>query len=332
MLAAPIPKNEQTRIDTLKSLNVLDTAAEERFDRITRLAQRLFSVSISLVSLIDTERQWFKSSQGLDASETPRDISLCGHAIEQDSVFVVEDSTADERFADNPLVIGVPFLRFYAGYPLTMPNGVRVGTLCIIDESPRHFSKQDVAALEDLGRLVVDELVSVQRSTIDTLTGLSNRCGFEMLAAQVLASCGRHGVDTSLLYFDLDYFKQINDEYGHKEGDFALQSFADLLKSCFRESDVIARFGGDEFVVLLSHQPEMPSTEVLDASVQINIVLQRFSAEIAAHNAKHNRPYELAYSVGVCQRLYTSPLTLQAYLAEADKAMFEVKNQHHQHD
>jgi len=112
------PDNESSRLDTLHALNILDTSHEERFDRLTRLAKRVLGVPIALVSLVDTNRQWFKSKQGLEATETPRDISFCGHAILGDEILVIEDATRDERFHDNPLVTGEPGIRFYAGYPL----------------------------------------------------------------------------------------------------------------------------------------------------------------------------------------------------------------------
>jgi GAF domain-containing protein len=235
MLLAPIPDNEYTRLETLRGLNVLDTIAEERFDRITRLAKRLFSVSISVVSLIDSDRQWFKSVQGLDVCETRRDISFCGHTINQQHVLVVPDTLKDERFADNPLVLAAPKIRFYAGYPLTMPNGVRVGTLCIIDDKPRSFSKDDEDALEDLGKIVAEELLSIQQNTLDALTGISNRRGFELLANKTLAYGDRLDFATCLIFFDLDYFKAINDNFGHEEGDTALRTFAGLLIDSFRE-------------------------------------------------------------------------------------------------
>lgn len=157
MQEARIPQEEKERIDELCALCLLDTPPEERFDRITRLAKRLFDVEIALVSLVDVERQWFKSAQGLDAPETPRDISFCGHAILNDALFVIEETHKDARFADNPLVIGAPFIRFYAGIPLRGPRGFRVGTLCVIDSEPRHFNDIDRAFLADLGLLVEAE-------------------------------------------------------------------------------------------------------------------------------------------------------------------------------
>ena len=319
MLCAPIPANEHTRLETLRGLNVLDTVAEERFDRITRLAKRLFGVSICLVSLVDEDRQWFKSVQGIEAEQTGRDISFCGHAIMHHDVFVVEDTFKDERFVDNPLVTESPHIRFYAGYPLTMPNKVCIGTLCLIDDKPREFSQDDCHALEDLGHLVEDEIVAIQQMTLDALTAISNRRGFEMLASQVLANGDRQGINTSLLFFDLDHFKQINDEFGHAEGDKALQQFAGLLLDGFRESDVIARFAGDEFIVLLSHEAEL----------NLDAVLKRFDALVNSHNQQSDSPYNLVYSTGVAHRVYNSSVSLNEYLAQADKAMFAIKALHH---
>ncbi len=154
------PEDEFARVTELQNLRVLDTPPEERFDRVTRIAQRMFGVNIALVSLIDHDRQWFKSRQGLDAVQTPRDISFCGHAILSDEVLVVQDTGVDPRFADNPLVTGPLGIRFYAGMPLKGPNGYRIGTLCLIDKKPRTFSAEDAAALADLAAIVADQLAN----------------------------------------------------------------------------------------------------------------------------------------------------------------------------
>lgn len=153
-----LPENELQRLAALKALAILDTEAEPRFDRITRLAQQLFQVPIALVSLVDANRQWFKSRQGLDATETPRDISFCGHAILDEAVFMVNNTQEDPRFADNPLVCGAPDIRFYAGAPLHSSSGHRVGTLCIIDRHPRSFSAAELMGLRDLADCVEVEL------------------------------------------------------------------------------------------------------------------------------------------------------------------------------
>src|SRR5688572_1160630 len=173
-----IPANEVARLETLHALNILDTSPEERFDRLTRLARRMFHVPIALVSLIDANRQWFKSSAGLDVRETPRDTSFCGHAILDDAIMMVPNALDDPRFADNPSVTGEPHVRFYAGAPLKAPNGTRLGTLCIIDRKARVLDADDLAALRDMAAIVEDELAARQISMQDELTKIANRRGF----------------------------------------------------------------------------------------------------------------------------------------------------------
>lgn len=158
MLAAAIPDNDPERLRTLHGLLVLDTPAEERFDRIVQFAKDEFNVPIALISLVDEKRQWFKARDGLQACETDRDVSFCGHAILNPKIMMVEDALRDPRFADNPLVTGEPFVRFYAGAPLIMPGGFAVGTFCVIDTRPRRLDSLELAILETLRDLAVLEL------------------------------------------------------------------------------------------------------------------------------------------------------------------------------
>jgi GAF domain-containing protein len=160
--SAPIPPDERGRIEALRSLRILDTPPEERFDRITRMASRVLHVPIALVSLIDTDRQWFKSCIGLDVTEAPRGESICAHAIGDDRPFVIPDATADPRFADNPLVVGGPRIRFYAGQSLRSPDGHRVGTLCVFDREPRTPSDDELATLADLAAWTELELAAIE--------------------------------------------------------------------------------------------------------------------------------------------------------------------------
>jgi hypothetical protein len=155
---APIPENEARRLATLESLGLLDTPPELRFDRITRLASKFFDVPIALISLVDFDRQWFKSCVGLDISETSRESSFCAHALASATTIVVNDALIDLRFAENPLVIGHPRVRFYAGAPLVMSDGSVLGTLCILDTRPRIFRPADVEMLEDFRDLAVAEI------------------------------------------------------------------------------------------------------------------------------------------------------------------------------
>lgn len=160
MLPAPIPDNETDRLAALRALLILDTPPEERFDRIVGFAAAEFDMPIVLISLIDSDRQWFKASHGLDACQTPRDISFCGHAILQPDVFVIPDAHADPRFADNPLVTGPPHVCFYAGAPLRLASGHAIGTLCLIDSQPRAIDDVELAILASLRDLLVEELES----------------------------------------------------------------------------------------------------------------------------------------------------------------------------
>lgn len=159
MLPAPIPVDDAERLKALHELLILDTPPEERFDRVVAFASQEFDVPIALVSLVDRNRQWFKARVGLQACETSRDISFCGHALEEPQPLVIPDALADPRFADNPLVLGAPFIRFYAGAPLRLPGSAVVGTLCLIDTRPRQLDRTDLAILGSLRDLVVQELL-----------------------------------------------------------------------------------------------------------------------------------------------------------------------------
>ena len=314
MLPAPILQNEADRVAALRLLNILDTQPEERFDRLTRMAKRLFGVPIATVTLIDHDRQWFKSRVGVEHPETPRNISFCGHAIHNDDVMLVPDATADSRFHDNPLVTGDPNIRFYAGCPLKV-GAHNLGTLCIIDDKPRSFGEDELQLLKDLADMAQQELNSLQMATTDHLTGLSNRRGFEVLAEYSLAVSNRHGRSSTLLLFDLNGFKQINDVHGHAEGDRALKTFAQGLCAAFRESDLLARLGGDEFVVLIDSSSATDYAGILDRLVQW----------IHRQGELDQRGYRIRFSVG---RIDFDPRqgdSVQALLAQADAAMYADK-------
>ena len=310
------PQDEERRLETLRSLHVLDTPAEERFDRLTRLAKRMFGVPIALVSLVDENRQWFKSCMGLSVCETPRDISFCGHAILGHEIFLIPDATKDERFADNPLVQDEPNIRFYAGCPLRHLDGSKLGTLCIIDTKPRVLGQEDLEILKDLAELAERELAAVELATLDELTKISNRRGFITLAQHSLDLCARQRISATLVFFDLDGFKPINDKFGHAEGDRALIAFADQMMSTFRDSDVIGRLGGDEFVVLLTDT----SLESAEKSVA------RLRQSMEAFNEKSDRGYDISFSDGIVAVGQERDRSLESLLDRADSLMYEKKH------
>lgn len=310
------PLDETQRLQALYSLNILDTPKDERFDRLTRLAKRIFDVPIALVTFIDEERQWVKSCAGIEVTEMPREISFCGHAILGDEVFVIPDMTKDERFSDNPLVTGQETnVRFYAGCPIKSLNGSKLGTLCIVDQKPREFSDADAENLIDLSAMVERELSALELATIDELTGLLNRRGFSLLAGNNLQLARRDNISASLVFFDLDKFKLINDTFGHAEGDDALIKFAELIKSHSRQSDSFARMGGDEFVGLLMNSDEKSALEIIE----------RVRKDIQKYNSSPAKDFDIVFSEGVIQFNKDVHETLDDLIDEGDRLMYKMK-------
>jgi GAF domain-containing protein len=157
-ITSPLPKHEARRLKVLWQYDVLDTVPEEVFDDLTELAAHICEAPIALISLVDEDRQWFKSRIGITVSETSRDISFCAHAIMSDGLFIVPDATEDKRFKNNPLVTGPPKIRFYAGAPLITPDGHALGTLCVLDSKPRTLRSEQAQALRVLAHHVVSQL------------------------------------------------------------------------------------------------------------------------------------------------------------------------------
>ncbi|ORM51489.1 GGDEF domain-containing protein [Pantoea conspicua] len=317
MKSPEIAADEAQRLSQLRALNIMNTPAEERFDRLTRLARRLYDVPIALVSLLEADRQWFKSAQGFEPTGSPRNISFCGHAILQDEIMIVEDAAADPRFHDNPLVTGEPHIRFYAGCPLRAPGGTKIGTLCIIGREPRPFDEEDRATLRDLAAMAEAELVAFQTATCDELTQITNRRGFITLGEMVLNECRMKNRPACLAFLDLDKFKQINDSLGHREGDRALMDFADAMKVVFKHSDLFARLGGDEFVVLFNGLQQQ----------QTEALLQQFAHYLAQQSFSLNRRYPLHFSCGVVEFNPAEPQSLEQLLHDSDEQMYRSKKQ-----
>ena len=166
MIAAPVPQNEADRLNALEEYNILDTLPEAEFDDITRIASQICGTSISLVTLIDHNRQWFKSHHGLELKETPRNVSFCAHAINiPNEPFIIPDAAKDKRFASNPLVTGDPHISFYAGIPLVNPQGYALGTLCVIDPKAKKLTEEQIQTLQSLGRQIVS-LLELKRNVI----------------------------------------------------------------------------------------------------------------------------------------------------------------------
>lgn len=241
--------------------------------------------------------------------------ALCDHALQFQTVFVVEDATKDDRFCDIPVVKDAPGVRLYAGYPVSAQDGSRRGTLCVLDTVTRQVTPEDIEIIHDLGQMIEDELSSLTMATTDELTKLANRRGFRMIAEPMIALCQRAWHTTVAVMFDLDGLKQINDKFGHEAGDLAIKDFARLLLKVFRDSDVVARVGGDEFCVLLTDPTEADP----------NVPLERLQLSVNSHNAETERPYSLTFSAGVVPFNKKRHSSVDDLLHDADQRMYSHK-------
>lgn len=263
--------HEARRLAALQQLDVLDTEPEAPFENIVALVRTVLAVPMASVTLVDAERQWFKARSGIADAQTPRNISFCTHAVEQDAPLVVPDATADVRFAENPLVTAGPGIRSYAGVQLTTADGFHVGTLCAIDTCPREYTPGELTLLSEFAKVVVNELELHRRADRDHLTGALTRQAFTRHAAREIARIQRYAGPASLILFDLDHFKRVNDELGHAGGDAVLRSVAQAVQATIRPTDYFGRIGGEEFAILL------PQT----ASCEAAVVAERLRTAIA---------------------------------------------------
>ena len=243
--------DEEGRIAALKRYCVLDTGPEQAFEKITGLVKSVLQVPICAVSLIDKDRQWFKAIQGLELRQTSRHDAFCNHTIRGRDALIVQDATADERFADNPMVTGGPKIRSYAGVPLETPDGFNLGALCVIDYKRRSFNDEQITLLKQFAELVVQELEVRSATVRDQLTGVLTRQGFTDALQNRLALSQESGEPCALVVIDIDNFRAINDDRSRRLGDQVLERVAVCLRESLRASDVIGRLGGDTFAVIL---------------------------------------------------------------------------------
>ncbi len=321
MNAAPHHLFEAARQSAVDQLNLTNTNFEESFDRLTRLIRYVMDVPVATFTVVDGNRQFFKSVQGLEVRELPRETAFCAHAILTDEAMVVPDATLDERFKDNVLVTGVPSIRFYAGMPIRAPNGLPVGTLCAIDSRPRELAPEQLALLGDLRDILEETLLLRSLSVRDHLTGLFNRRYFDEFFEREWRRGYRSTMPLSVLLIDIDHFKSFNDTSGHQAGDRTLKLVAHHLYSQLRRGgDIAARVGGEEFVIVL---PETNSADAAGVAVHLRESIAKLAV---SHPSSPERVLTISVGGATIDTAEGSLLGQNALLARADGALYEAKN------
>lgn len=244
-------RREAQRLEALEATGLLDTSPEERFDRLTRLAQHLLEVPITLITMVDRDRQWFKSRQGLAITETPRDIAFCHSTIQQDELMEVPDARRDERFRENPLVTGPPFIRFYAGQPLCLATGEKVGSLCIIESHPRRLKEQEKALLSCLALQVEEELAARLSDTQANAAGLLDETMFLDRVASAFSLCRRFGFNTVLVRVCMTQTDRIASWHGEAEDDDPIRQLRLVIAEAAIPAELVGRRGKDVIALLM---------------------------------------------------------------------------------
>jgi diguanylate cyclase (GGDEF)-like protein len=328
-----VPANEDGRLDALRELEILDTDPEQLYDDVVVLASVICDAPVAIINFIDSDRQWGKALVGLDSSEAPREHSFCSRAIlDPDALFVVPDTHADPDWADNPMVTGDANVRFYAGAPIVTSEGHALGTVCIADHVTRDFTTQQREALQVLARQTAAHL-ELRRTSMalaktndelrrmavrDGLTGLANRVLLHDRLTLALGQRRRHGRDVGVLFGDLNGFKAINDTHGHQAGDELLRLVARRLALASRETDTVARYAGDEFVIVC---PDIRVPQDLD------IVASRAKAAVAEPATLLGGSVVVTPHISLGCAVARDDEGIDALLARADAAMYDAKRE-----
>jgi diguanylate cyclase (GGDEF)-like protein len=309
------------------------TPAEGRFERITRLATRFLRMPMARVSLLDSRLWWLRAGDDTPATGTAGALSFCASAILGDDTLVVPDVLEDGRFRDHPLVTGEPFIRFYAGHPIRMMDGSKVGTFCVMDTRPRRLREADLETLRFLAGWVQDELQMQvlsegqaaliaerdelrRRTLLDPLTSAWNRDAVLEVLERELARAAREGSPLSIIMADVDHFKEVNDSFGHPTGDRVLSGVVANLRAAVRPYDAVGRFGGEEFLTVLPRCDARAALTIAER-MRRKVEAERFEAPSGVVRA--------TLSLGVATMVPAPGADAPGLIEAADRALYRAK-------
>jgi len=332
-LTQSLASTATVRLASLHKMAIFYTPLEERFERISRLGKRAMGTRVAAVSLVTQDKQWFKSVVGWRINELPLADSLCQHTIAAGEPLIVPDMSKDVRFADSRLVRSGPKFRFYAGYPLKDAENRLIGTFCAMDTRPKPDAESLRPVLEDLGQLAEREVVTAdlwdaqsqlvaklsearRQALLDTLTRVWNRRGGLELLGMMLERSKKSYEQFAACMVDVDNFKQVNDDQGHQVGDQVLRQVAASIVGSVRPDDVVSRYGGDEFLVILRD-----ADPAIARSVAERICANLRRAPLALRNG--NVPITL--SIGIAVNDPSEELDTQTLVSRADQALYHMK-------
>ena len=312
----PIPDNEPHRLRELERYGLDDGTDDPDFCRILDLTADVLQMPIGMISLVEENCQRFLCRHGLDARSTPREMAFCAHAIAADEPLIVVDAHDDARFANNPLVLGEPHIRFYAGVPLRTQRGYNLGTLCVIDTTPRQLSERQQGQLTTLALLLMREIEWRHLSGLCPLTGLQRRDAFFVLAEKEFRRAKQNHWPLALLSFDIDQFRQINMRWGHAAGDQVLVDLVALCQSMLDEDDLMARIYDEEFSILIVGKDDAAALALAE------LVRQSLTQ---MHGIFSTSEYRICISGGISS-LGSLDVSFQDLFGRAEQALMLAKN------
>jgi len=334
-LSRTVASTATLKLANLHSLDPFYTPLEERFERITRLARRALNVPIAAITVVQGDRQWFKSVAGWQVTELPMSNSLCAEVIREGKQMIVSDTLEDLYMMENPVVRGKPGIRFYAGVPLRDSERKTVGTFFVMDVKPRKADAGFATTLADLGDMAQRELFTVELSNaqsalvaklgearrqamFDPLTRLWNRRGATDLLNSALKEADRHNHTLGICLADIDNFKQVNDQFGHQVGDQVLRRVAGSIVASVRPQDIVCRWGGEEFLVIVHDIDER-------GCVAIGERICAGMRELPIQTRDGLVPASI--SIGVAMRNRGDTVTSDQLIALADAALYRSKRE-----